>query len=170
MNRDKILLGIIFLMAGFFSLLKYFRIVEVSTGQIIGTALLLYSIPSVHFSLGNGDRKRIIRAAVLFCTGVVLTVESYFEVTDPRGIVFASILFCSGTIFLLLYIENTKQKIFLPLSIVMMLLSYLSVTLFKEWGLFYYTNKIGNLLEIVWPVLLILFGVIIFNGRKKTDQ
>ncbi|MFA7229608.1 MAG: hypothetical protein WC061_11280 [Melioribacteraceae bacterium] len=167
MNSNRRILGISFLLLGFFSVLEFFGILLATDGQILGTALLLYSIPTVYFSLEKGERAILAFATAVFCAGVVMIVKSYFEILDARGIVFTSILFAGGAVFFLLFIENVREKILSAVSLTMILLSYLSATYFREWGLFTYANKIGDIFEIFWPVILIVFGMSVFINRKR---
>lgn len=155
------------LIVGVLSLFKYFDVVLLSMEQLFGAAIIFYSLPTVYISLGSVRREKLVWATVLFCVGVIFIVKSYFEILDTRGIVFASILFSSGASFMLLYIENTNEKIFLISGLLMILLSYLSVTFFKKLGLFETVNKLGNLLEVFWPAVLIVLGITIFVNRKK---
>ncbi|MCX6169345.1 MAG: hypothetical protein NTX65_08395 [Ignavibacteriales bacterium] len=167
MNNSRFILGISFFLAGFFSLLKYLNIVNIPGEQIIGGAIIFYALPTVYISLEKGRRDKLIWATILFCISVVLVVKSYFEILDTRGIIFASILFTSGTVLLLLFIENMKEKIFFISSLILILLSYLTVTYFKNLGLFETANKIGNIVEIFWPVILIILGIGIYIDRNK---
>lgn len=97
-------------------------------------------------------------------------MKSYFEILDTRGIVFASILFASGAVFMLLFIENAKEKLFIVSALLLILLSYLTVTFFKNIGLFESVNKIGNLFEVLWPAVLMILGIGVFINRKKKPQ
>lgn len=103
----------------------------------------------------------------MFLIGVVFIVKSYFEILDSRGIVFFSILFISGSVLVILFIENIKEKVFLYAGFIFLVMSYLSITEFRKFGLFNTANRIGNLLEVFWPVILIIMGIIIFINRKK---
>lgn len=135
--------------------------------QIIGGAIIFYAIPTVYISLENGRRDKLVWATILFCVSVVLIVKSYFEILDTRGIIFASILFVGGTVLMLLFIENMKEKVFFISSLILIFLSYLTVTTFKNLGLFETANKIGNLVEAFCPVILIVLGIGVFINRKK---
>lgn len=167
MSKSKLVLGISFLLIGVFSLLRYFGVVSLSNEQLFGTAIIFYSLPTVYISLESGRREKLVLATVLFCVGVIFIVKSYFEILDTRGIVFASILFASGAAFMLLFIENIKERIFLISALLLILLSYLSVTFFKKLGLFETVNKIGDLFEVFLPAILIVLGISIFINRKR---
>ncbi len=167
MSKSNRILGISFLIAGALALLRYLGIVSISNNQLYGTAIIFYSVPTVYFSLESGRREKLVLATILFCVGILFFVKAYFEILETRGIVFASILFAGGAAFMLLFIENIKEKIFFFAALLMILLSYLSVTFFKKIGLFEAVNQIGDLFEIFWPAILLILGITIFINRKR---
>ena len=167
MNNNRFVLGISFFLAGFLSLLKYLSVISMPDEKILGGAIIFYALPTAYFSLENGKRDKLVWATIVFCVSVVLIVKSYFEILDTRGIIFVSILFVSGTVLMLLFIENMKEKVFFVSSLILILLSYLTVAFFKNLGLFETANKIGNLFEVFWPVILIVLGIGVFINRKK---
>lgn len=168
MNRsNNIIIGISFLVYGMLSLLSSYGAINLESRVIFGIVFCFYGIATVNQTFGNNERGKLSFASVVFLIGVVLLVKSRFELLDSRGIVFTSILFISGATFLILFLENFKEKVFLYTGAVLILLGVLSATFFKNYGLFTLANKIGNLLGYFWPVLLIVFGISIFINRKK---
>ena len=165
--NNRIILGLSFLISGILSMLSSRNIILLTFGDVVGIVFVFYSTPTVYFALNNGERGNLTASKILFLVGVVFLVKSYFEILDSRGIVFFSVLFISGSVLMILFIENIKERIFLYTGIVILLLSYLSVTQFRKLGLFNAANRIGNLLEIFWPVILIVMGITIFINRKK---
>ncbi len=165
--NNKIILGISFLIFGILSMLSSRNIILLTFEDVAGIVFIFYSVPTVYSALNNGERGKLIVSTILFLVGVVFLVKSYFEILDTRGIVFFSILFISGSVLIILFIENIKEKVFLYAGIFFLMLSYLSITQFKRWGLFISANRVGNLLEVFWPVILIMMGMIIFVNRKK---
>ncbi len=165
--NNRIILGISFLIFGVLSMLSSRNIIFLTFEDVAGIVFIFYSVPTVYSALNNGDRGKLIVSTILFLVGVVFLVKSYFEILDTRGIVFFSILFIGGSVLIILFIENVKEKIFLYSGFILLALSYLSITQFKKLGLFNSANRIGNLLEVFWPVILIVMGMIIFVNRKK---
>ena len=165
--NNRIILGISFLIFGVLSMLSSRNIIFLTFEDVAGIVFIFYSVPTVYSALNNGERGKLIVSTILFLVGVVFLVKSYFEILDTRGIVFFSILFISGSVLIILFIENVKEKIFLYAGFILLVLSYLSITQFKRLGLFNSANRIGNLLEVFWPVILIVMGMIIFVNRKK---
>ncbi len=168
MKRDnKIIIGISLLIYGMLSLLNSYGVINTEGRVITGIALCFYGITTVNRTFGNNERKKLVFATVIFLIGVVLLVKSHFELQDNRGIVFTSILFIGGAALLILFLENFKEKVFLYSGSVFILLGISSASFFRNYGLFSMVNKIGNLFEYFWPVLLIVFGMSIFINRKK---
>ncbi|MCX6174954.1 MAG: hypothetical protein NTZ27_09405 [Ignavibacteriales bacterium] len=165
--NNRIILGLSFLIFGIFSMLSGRNIILLTFEDVVGIVFVFYSIPTVYSALNNGEREKLTASTILFLVGVVFLVKSYFEILDTRGIVFFSVLFISGSVLVILFIENIKEKIFLYAGIALLVLSYLSITQFKKLGLLNAANRIGNLSEVFWPVILIVMGMIIFVNRKK---
>jgi len=128
---------------------------------------LLYSIIIFYKTFNNNKREVLIFVTILFLTGIALLVKANFDVYDSRGFVFTSILFVSGSVFIVLFIENTKEKIFAVSGISLILISYLSTTLVIKQYVLNFTNKISNFSGFFWPIILIIFGISVFLNRKK---
>ena len=165
--NNRTILGLSFLILGILSMLSNRNIILLTFEDVVGIVFIFYSIPTVYSAFSNSGREKLITSTILFLVGVVFLVKSYFEILDPRGIVFFSILFISGSVLVILFIESTKEKIFLYTGIMLLILSYLSITQFKKLGLFNAANRVGDLFEVFWPVILIVMGIIIFTNRKK---
>ncbi len=165
--NNKIITGITFiLIGGLIYLSKSFGF-GLNAEENFGIALIFYGIATVYLSLNIGNRSRLFAGTILFFVGIVFIMKSHFELGGERGLVFASILFASGAAFLILYIENVKEKVFLYAAILLMSLGYASTNIFKQFGVLQTANKIANAVDNFWPVILILFGLSVFLTRKK---
>lgn len=165
--NNRIIPGFSFLIFGILSMLSSRNIILLTFEDVVGIVFIFYSIPTVYTALNNGERGKLTASTIMFLVGVVFVAKMFFEILDARGIVFFSVLFISGSVLLILFIENIKEKIFLSAGIVLLILSYISITQFKKFGLFSAANRIGNLLEVFWPAILIAMGMIIFINRKR---
>lgn len=165
--NNKIITGISFILIGGLIYLSKSVGFVLSAEEVIGIALIFYGVTTVYLSLNKGNRSRLFIATVLFFIGIILIVKSHFELGNERGLVFTSILFIGGAAFLILFIENIKEKIFLYVAIFLMLLGYASTNIFKQLGILQAANKIANAVDNFWPVILIIFGLSVFLTRKK---
>jgi hypothetical protein len=164
---NKKIFAVCLFLLGVFLLLRKSYLYNISVESITGFVFIIYSVITFYQAFNEGKREILIIVTILFLTGVELLVKTNIDIYDTRGFVFTSVLFISGSIFLVLFLENTKQKIFAGSGIFLIVLSYLSTTIFKKLGIFYLTNKIANLSGFFWPIVLIIFGISIFINRKK---
>lgn len=165
MNKNLVAISVIILGAGL--LLIWSGILLYDSEILLGLVLAAFGISNTNYSFRVSGRKAIVLSAILFLTGIVLIVKNSYEIIDTRGLVLVSILFISGAAFLILFIENVKQKTFLLAGFVLILLSYFSLTVLKKIGLFEWLKTVGDMFEVFLPVILILFGMSIFINRKK---
>ena len=165
MNKNLVAISLIILGAGL--LLIWSGILIYDSEILLGLVLAAFGISNTNYSFRIGSRKTIVLSAILFLTGVVLIVKTSYEIIDTRGLVLVSILFISGAVFLILFIENVKQKTFLLSGFTLIILSYFSLTVLKKIGLFQWLKTAGDMFEVFLPVILILFGMSIFINRKK---
>jgi hypothetical protein len=163
----KKITGIILIVCGIFFVLEKFTFSFLSANEIVGFSLILFGIPAVYISLNLGNRPLLVFASIVFMIGVLVLVKINYEIINTQGIVFISILFITGTTAFMLFIENASQKIFLIIAFVLLLLGYLSITVFKKLGLLILSNKIANYAEDFWPIVLLTTGLFIFLIRKK---
>lgn len=166
-SENKILLGISFVIFGILSLLNYFSLLHLSVQTIHGIVFIFFGIITVYRTFGNSRRGVLSFGVLLFLLGILLILKSHFELLDTRGIIFTSILFIGGSISIMLFFDNTKEKVFLYSGLTLVILSGITITLFKSAGLFSLTNKVGNYLEYFWPIVLIILGMGLFINRKK---
>ena len=165
MNKNLVAISLIILGAGL--LLIWSGILIYNSEILLGLVLAAFGISNTNYSFRVGSRRTIVLSAILFLTGIVLIVKNSYEIIDTRGLVLVSILFISGAAFLILFIENVKQKTFLFSGFALIILSYFSLTVLKKIGLFEWLKNVGDMFEVFLPVILILFGMSIFINRKK---
>jgi len=165
-HNKKILAACIFLY-GVLLLLRNSNLLNISIETVTGYVFLLYGVITFYQVFNNERREILIFVTILFLVGIELLVKANIDIYDARGFVFTSVLFLSGSVFLVLFLENTKEKIFVISGIILIVLSYLTITTFKKLGVFDLANKIANLFEFFWPVVLLIFGISVFINRKK---
>lgn len=164
---NRILLAISLILIGIFFLIRWAGLVSFQTETAMGISLSIFGLLNANISLGNNNRKGFLISSILFLGGISLLVKSIFFLPDTRGLVLVSILFISGSALVVLFLENTTQKIFLWSGVLLIGLSIISLTLLRMIGLFRFTNQIANLFGVFWPIILTLFGMSLFINRKK---
>ncbi len=148
-------------------LLQLANIIPLTFDEVISFVFILYGAVAVYRSLSKGDRAILVFSTSVFLAGVILVVKSNYEIHNFCGLVFASVLFISGTAFILLFIENMKEKAFFLSGTVLILLSYFTINILGPIGFLIFVNKACNILENFLPIVLIFMGISVFINRKK---
>lgn len=97
----------------------------------------------------------------------MMFVINYYEIFNPSSAIFASILFITGAGFFILFIDNTEEKVFLFSGMLLLLISYSTITFLKDMQIIKTANSLSNLVLDYWPAFLLLFGINILLMRKK---
>jgi hypothetical protein len=165
--KNNFSITLCFFLFGILSLFSHYGIAKISLAESVGIVFLVYGIATVYKSFGTNQKGTLSIAAIVFLTGIVLLIKSRFDLLDTRGVVFTSILFIGGATFLILFFDNTAEKVFLYAGLCLIISSIITVIFLKSWGIFYLINKIGNYFEYFWPVILIILGISLFNNRRS---
>ena len=166
-SENKILVGILLILFGLLSLLNYFSVLHFTNEITYGIVFIFFGLVTVYRTFGSNRRGSLSFGILVFMLGVLFILKSHFDLLDTRGIIFTSILFIGGSILIMLFLDNPKEKAFLYSGLILVILSAITITLFKSLGLFSLTNKIGNYLQYFWPIILIILGMGLFINRKK---
>ncbi len=165
--NNKIITGLAFIIFGGLLYITNSGYVKLDTKEVIGIILIFFGISSVYISLNEGKRNTLVLSTAVFLAGVTFIVTSRFELIDTRGLVFASILLIGGAVFLILFIENAKEKLFLAATVILIALGYAATNIFKQLGILNTANNIANVVNDYWSIVLIALGLNIFLTRKK---
>lgn len=163
----KKIFGLILVLSGILILGSQLRLFKIELFNVLGIALILQGIASVSISFKQNRRDLLFLFTVMFMVGIIFITKSYFVIRETREIVFTSILFISGGAFLMLFIENTKEKFFLYTGLMFLFIGYLSTTLFRDAGITKYADSLGGLAKDFWPIFIITTGLLLFINRKK---
>lgn len=149
-------LAYIFHLAGF---------LKVDGSVIISYGMLLYGIISVYLSIGTGQKGFLFLNAVVFMTGVVLFVINYFVFLSPKLLLIPASYFVLSAGFLILYIDNRNEKLFLIISAVSFLVS---VVIIISCGSTPFKNLLFDVSELIlkyFPIVIVLIGLYLFFGK-----
>ncbi len=160
----KTIFGIALLIYGILIFLNQ-KLISLPSKAILGIPLILYGILSVYISMNYNKRGMLILSVIIFFTGIFLLADGFYKVYSYTSLILF-LLFTLSSIFLLLFIDNIEKKIFLYVSLFLLLIIYPAIKLFQkiENSLFLYNYlKIEN---IILPIILILLGIYIFIKRN----
>lgn len=167
MRNNQSTLSLVFIFILLVYVLKLFGIITVSTGKVISYAFLLYGIVSVYLTMGTHRRAGLFLGTSIFLTGVVLFIIEHFDIIQPGILILPSLLFIVGIGFLMLFLDDFSNRVFLYTSAILVGCSVLSAMLTRRVPFFGFAGRITSGLLDYYPVFLILLGVYILLNRKR---
>lgn len=168
MNRTRKLIidFILFAVLAAF-LLTYFRIIEIEVNDILSFGLMAYGLVSVYFSLGTHRRGNVFINTILFMIGVTIYVLNHYDFISTNEVILPVMLFLVGSGFLMLYIDDSTNRVFLISAIVLLAAFGFYIWLGRTIRILSLANTFAGVLLDYYPVFLILIGIIVLLNRKK---
>lgn len=165
-KRHQSLLSYIFILVALAYVLKLTGVIHTSVTIVIAYAFLFYGVLSVYVSMGTHQRAGLFLGTTIFLTGVILFVVENYTIIQPSILVFPSVLFILGAGFLMLYIDDHLNRIFLYSALILIPLSVLSMLFVRRFAIFGLANRLAAGLADYYPVFIILLGVYLLLNRK----
>lgn len=163
---NRLAIGVTLILAGTFILLNYFGASTADTLKTISYLMMFYGVMTVLTSMQDLKRGNLFFVGIVLNGGIFLYIINSYEILNWYNLVLPALLYVVGASSLLLFFENTKEKIFLFRSLFFLLLSTMSI-IFFDWNIIQVAHRVSIILLDYWQLLLILFGVIIITGGSR---
>lgn len=150
-------------------LLKIIGVINITFTEIVGYALIFYGMAEVYSSMGKNKKRLLFIGAVAFLVGVELLITSNYDFFKLSNIVLPSIFFILGTAFLVLFIDDLKNRLLLSISIIFLISG---VYFFGRLGVFYPADFLKSAISIsrkYWPIMVIVTVLILLIKNKSQE-
>lgn len=165
---QKTVIGIVLILLGVMSLLESIGLVSINYENNFYYLLQFIGLVMVFSAAERTKRTSIFVGSILFISGMVFFIVDHYEILNPVKIVIPSILISFGAGFLLLFIDNVKEKVFLILSVILFAITLLFIVLHDNYVSLDVANRMVYQMLEFWPVLLSLIGIgLLANSRIK---
>ncbi|MEN8191586.1 MAG: hypothetical protein ABFS12_02140 [Bacteroidota bacterium] len=159
--------GLAFIVLGVVLILKLFGEITTSYEKIYGNMLLFYGIVSVYVSMGNEKRGSLFLGVVSFMIGVLLYVLNNFDIMSTSRIILPAVFFVLSAAFLFLFLDDFQGKIFLYVSLVLIIAGSISLLFFNSFEWISFSASISRTVFGLWPYLFIIVGIGIITDRLR---
>ncbi len=167
MKNKQTILSIISIAAGFTLLLNYFGFVNIGELKIISIFLMLYGLISVYALFGSERKGGIFFGSVCFLTGVMMFVSATCEILGKSKIALPSMLLITGSSFLMLFIDNNREKAFLIIASILIFAGIFTTYFFESIKIIFTANRIALQILEYWHIIFIIAGIgVLLNKRK----
>lgn len=168
MNRNNQgVLSLILILIGVTYMLNFWGMITLNSQKILAFAFMIYGIVTVYNTLGTHRKGRLFFGSALFLSGVVMFVLQYSRFLQFSMIIFPSLLFIVGAGFLMLFIDDMQNKVFLYSSTVLLCCGLAFLVFIRVIPIMNFANRIASGLFEYYPVFIILFGLYVLLNRKR---
>jgi hypothetical protein len=149
---------------------KVIGLVIINNEEILAYTFVFYGISSVYLFMGKNKKFRLFLGTVVFLIGIIFFILNNFDITSLSRIIFPSIILMLGIGCLMLYIDNTDDKIILYASLILILIGLV-------YSISFGTMKPGFLIDSIYHItlkywIIVIIAIIIFtsfNPNAKSE-
>lgn len=159
--------GYILLAIGIVLFFNLDLLLGINRDLLILVLLLSAGLLGTFISLGKNKPITLFVSAVIFLSGVFFYITGKYVLLNQDIILLPAILFVGGSGFLMLFLDNIKEKVFLITAGFLISLSLILIFISNGGIVIELTNRIILYAFDFWPGLLIMIGFVILAGRYK---
>ena len=134
---------------------------------IILSILLIVGLSGTFVCLGSGRRIAHFIFTIIFLSGVLLFITGQYVLLNQGKILFPSVLFMIGAGFFMLFLDNTREIVFLITSIFLLLTSFILIFVLDGGVIIAFANRFILYGLEFWPGIIILIGFLLLSARYK---
>ena len=159
---NKIIFGISLIVIGVLSFLKLIGSTSMSYNEILGISFAVFGFLSVLVNLGKFKRGQLFIGTILFGLGVIFIVINNYEIFVTNSLFFPSFLIITGTGLHVLFIDNTKEKVFFYSSILLIFTGVIFSYGIDFLGISTLANSFGNIFMGLWHIFLLILNILMY--------
>jgi hypothetical protein len=146
-------------------ILNILGIIELDNRELFGYSFIFYGVATVYTTFGEKNKFLIFLGAVIFLSGIVITLPAHFDFVRPVNIFIPSAVLIAGISLFVVYIDDTKNKTILFASLILTITGIIFILSARNIQPAVYIESILKIIEVFWPVLLIISGITIILKR-----
>lgn len=162
--NDLAIIIILFIIVSFF--LSIFKIISITLTDILSYSLLIIGIALVYGESLRQNRLTVFLGSIIFLVGVYFLITENFNLNITEGMSIPLILILAGSGLLVLHISTSTKIIFLIISIIFLSAGLILLIVYSHWSFGSFLLSVLPILNYLWPVLIILFVLVILLRNK----
>lgn len=166
MNKiNSVIIFLIILVAAAI-LLRIAGVFDFTSVEVLSAILMLVGVAAVYSSFGTLKKGLIFVGTATFFVGILVFINAHFELETTRLILFPSVLLIMGSGFLLLYVDEPSDKLYLTLGLIFLGTGIAYVLFVRSSAFSGFFVSFWNLIKSYW-IILVLAGGLILLLRKS---
>ena len=151
-------------------LLRMLGIIQIGNSELIGYALIVYGLSLFYSSFIQGRKVFLFLGSSLFLFGVVLFIIANFEFTETNDLIIPAAVFIFCISSFMVYLSDTKQKLMLYLSIILVASGIGVTALIGTQGLPGFFRNVVSITSKYWVIIVILVIVIVLVSKDSNEK
>lgn len=147
---------------------KFLGVINLANEEILSYTFIFYGLSSVYASMGKNKKLRLFIGSVVFLIGIIFFVMIYFDIFYSSKIIFPSTLLILGISSLMLFLDNTKDKAVLFISLIFILIGIVYSVSVGMMRLDSFIFSFYHILLKYW--IIILIAIIIVAAIRREDK
>ena len=164
-HSQIIILTILLLLIVVAILLNLLNILMIDPRELFGYGLIFYGIATVYSTFSEGNQLLIFIGAALFLTGIVISMPVHFDFVRPLNLVVPASMLIAGISLFMAYFDEVKNKSILIASVILTAAGIIFIMISRSIQLSIFGESILKIIEVYWPVLIIISGITIILKR-----
>jgi len=152
---------------GMVVLLNLLQLTHLSQEEVFSIILIFYGLITFVKAFDKLKRSGLFLTSVLMNVGIILFVLTHYEILNWYDVITPSLFYVVGSGLIILYLENTSQKIFAFTAAFFLILSFVSIIYLKSMWVIAVMHRITLILFDFWPLFFILFGVMLIVTKPN---
>ncbi len=148
-------------------LLKLTGLIKAESFSLISYSFLLYGIVAVYLSIGTKQKGFLFFNAIIFMTGVIFFLTDNFTFNNTSLLLLPSMNFILSAGFLILYLDDYKEKLFLITAFSSFVIGLLFILLSANIPFRIILTRTSALIIRYYPVAIILLGILLLFATKN---
>ncbi len=145
--------------------LNIFGILEIDSTTFFGYGLIFYGVASVYTSFGAKNKILIFIGSAVFLAGIVISLPSHFDFIRPLNVFIPASILIAGISLFIVYFDDTSNKVILFAALILLLAGMIFILADRNIQPAVFGESILKIVEIYWPVLLVISGITIILKR-----
>ncbi len=169
MKKNQLIIIYLLAFLAFTVLLNLFGIVNITNPEILSYALIFAGLGLFFNSFGKDNKSLLFSSSFIFLWGVILFLINNFEFRNNSEVLYPALILNIGFSFLMLFIDSMKDKIYLLISIVFILLGIASALFWGKFNSSIFFNSFAVITVKYLPIIIIAAGIY-FLLRKSEKK
>ncbi|UCH65036.1 MAG: hypothetical protein JSW63_10545 [Ignavibacterium sp.] len=150
--------------------LRTLGFINVSDSELIGYGLMIYGLSIFYTSFIQRKKLMLFIGSGIFLSGVVFFLIGNFDLWNIEQLLIPASLFIFSIGLFMVYLSDTSQKIMFYLTLILFTAGIGAMVLVSTTGIDDYFENTLLITRIYWPVMIILFFVVVLVNRNAKEK